>query len=350
MDRHYNHDDGQYPLAHNLVTSHYVSGAVRFPVDALLYRRYEEMTDWATFVQKHFPTEAMPKKKQELAAFHKRVDPVLLTDREFRQRHEQFRTKITLATRLVKQATAHQLPFQWVLFDGWYLAPELLALLQAQKKDWISLLKPNRNLETNSFVLRDAAGQPLPSSEPLISVADLVKLIPQSAFTPITLNEQTYYTFTFTVRIPSIGKVRLVISFNTPELDQNFVVLVSNRLDCTAKALLATYLLRWPIETFYQDSKQLLGLDEYRMRFAEAIQKHWSLVFVAYSFLHLDCLAASLPKKSSLPLKSIGEAVRLQTQSLIQDLILFAHDALLKGQSVQQLFAFLFAKQHKLAT
>ena len=33
VDRHYNHSDGTYPLAHNPVTSHYLSGPVRFPVD-----------------------------------------------------------------------------------------------------------------------------------------------------------------------------------------------------------------------------------------------------------------------------------------------------------------------------
>jgi hypothetical protein len=295
------------------------------------------MTNWAEYVAKHFPGEEIPKKKKELTAFHKRVDPVLLTDPEFQRLHEQFRTKITLASNLVDRAVNHHLPFQWVLFDGWYLSPELLTAIQTQKKDWISILKPNRNIETNSFALRNQAGQAIAFNEPLIAVEDLVKLIPKSAFTPITLDAQTYYTFTFTVRIPSLGKVRLVISFNTPELDKSFVILVSNRTDCSAKELISTYLLRWPIETFYQDSKQLLGLDEYRMRLAEAIQKHWSLVFVAYSFLHLDCLAASLTKNSSLPLQSIGDAVRRQSQFLIQDLILFAHDALLKGQSVQQL-------------
>ena len=31
VDRHYNHGDGTYPLAHNPVTSFYVSGPVRFP-------------------------------------------------------------------------------------------------------------------------------------------------------------------------------------------------------------------------------------------------------------------------------------------------------------------------------
>lgn len=350
VDQHYNHGTGDYPLAHNLVTSHYVSGAVRFPVDALLYRRYDELTDWTNFVQKHFPGSEIPKKKKELTAFHKRVDPVLLTDPAFRQLHEQFRSKISLALQLVKQAVSQRLPFQWLLFDSWYLAPELITDLQSQQLDWISILKANRNLESNSFELRDEAGQPIKINHSQISVENLVPLIPKSAFKPITLDQQTFYTFTFTVRIPSIGKVRLVISFNTPELDKNFVVLVSNRLDCSAKELITTYLLRWPVETFYQDSKQLLALDDYRMRLAEAIQKHWSLVFVAYSFLHLDCLAASLPKKPLAPLKSIGAAVRQQTQFLIQDLILFAHDALLNGQSIQQLFTHLFAKQQPIPT
>src|SRR5713226_4498178 len=39
VDRHYNHGDDPYPLAHNPVTSHYVSGPVRFPVDLRLSRR-----------------------------------------------------------------------------------------------------------------------------------------------------------------------------------------------------------------------------------------------------------------------------------------------------------------------
>ena len=45
VDRHYNHGDDTYPLAHNPVTSHYVSGLVRFPLDLRLYRRYEEVTN-----------------------------------------------------------------------------------------------------------------------------------------------------------------------------------------------------------------------------------------------------------------------------------------------------------------
>jgi hypothetical protein len=49
-----------------------------------------------------------------------------------------------------------------VLFDSWYLAEEFIACLRRRRKDWISILKKNRNLETNSFVLKDADGKRIP--------------------------------------------------------------------------------------------------------------------------------------------------------------------------------------------
>jgi SRSO17 transposase len=348
IDRHYNHGDDTYPLAHNPVTSHYVSGPVRFPVDLRLYRRYEEMTRWEEFVRKHFPDREIPKRKKERAQFHKVVDPVLLQDPDFQTLDQQFRTKIALAIELLEAALRRKLPFGVVLFDSWYLAEEFVAVLQRRKKDWISILKKNRNLETNSFVLKDADGKRIPLDGPHISVEDLVPLIPATAYRAVTVGETTYWTFTLAVRIPSLGKVRLVISFEKADLTGTYAVLVTNRVDWTALRVIATYLLRWPIETFYQDGKEHLGLDEYRMRDAEAIQKHWCLVFVAYSLLHLDCLPPS-PTKSRLPIKTIGEACRQQAQALIETLILQTHERLQQGQQAHEVLALLFAKQQVIA-
>ena len=348
IDRHYNHGDDTYPLAHNPVTSHYVSGPVRFPVDLRLYRRYEEMTRWEEFVRKHFPDREIPKRKKERTQFHKVVDPVLLQDPDFQTLDQQFRTKIALAIELLEAALRRKLPFGVVLFDSWYLAEEFVAVLQRRKKDWISILKKNRNLETNSFVLKDADGKRIPLDGPHISVEDLVPLIPATAYRAVTVGETTYWTFTLAVRIPSLGKVRLVISFEKADLTGTYAVLVTNRVDWTALRVIATYLLRWPIETFYQDGKGHLGLDEYRMRDAEAIQKHWCLVFVAYSLLHLDCLPPS-PTKSRLPIKTIGEACRQQAQALIETLILQTHERLQQGQQAHAVLALLFAKQQVIA-
>jgi hypothetical protein len=349
IDRHYNHGDGTYPLAHNPVTSHYVSGAVRFPVDLRLYRRYEEVTRWEAFVRQRFPDQVIPTTTKERAKLHKAVDAVLLTDPAFRALHDQFQTKIALGIDLVTAAVERQLPFGIVLMDSWCLAEELVTTLAGLKKDWVSLLKRNRNLETASFGRKDAAGRPIASAGPHIQVQDLVPQIPRPAYRAVTLGEQTYWCFTLAVRLPRLGKVRLVISFATADLTGSYAVLVTNRVDWSAAKILAAYLQRWPVETFYQDGKAHLGLAEYRMRSAEAIGKHWCLVFVAYSFLHLDCLPPS-PGKGRLPVKTIGEACRHQAQALLQALILAAYDLLQQGQRVTEVFATLFAKQGLAAT
>ena len=61
----------------NPVTSHDVSGPVRFPLDLRLYRRYEELTHWEAFVHTHFPNRPIPLTKKDRARLHKEVDPLL---------------------------------------------------------------------------------------------------------------------------------------------------------------------------------------------------------------------------------------------------------------------------------
>ncbi len=351
VDRHYNHCHQYYPLAHNLVTSHYLSGAVRFPIDLQIYRLTEEITLWAEFVSKHFPEQEIPQQKKERQKLHKLLDNKLLEDPEFQELHSQFKTKIALAIELIEQARSRKLPFTTVLMDSWYLAPALVAALKEHQLDWVSLLKKNRKLEVNSFVLRDEAGQPITLTGPHIKVEELVPIIPRNAYRKVQVGDQVYWCFTRSLQVPGLGKVRLVISFENPELTGTYAVLLSNRTDWSAQKILASYLKRWLIETFYQDSKGHLGLDQYRMRTAEAIQKHWCLVFVAYSLLHLACLPSSLisgsEKLSSHPIKTIGQVCRQQGQKLIEELIMFAHEQLQQGQLATDVFSRLFMKQNK---
>jgi DDE superfamily endonuclease len=348
VDRHYNHSDGTYPLAHNPVTSLYVSGPVRFPVGLRLYRRYEELTQWETSVAKHFPDLKIPTDKKGRNRLHQQVDPVLLQDPEFRARHEQFRTKIALAIELVEEAIRSKVPFEVVVFDAWYLAEDVVQGLSRRRKDWISLLKTNRLLETASFQLRDANGWTLKLPGPHLAVEEVVPLIPATAYRPVTVGEHTYWCFTLGVRLPTLGKVRIVVSFERESLTGRQVVLVTNRLDWTAAKIIRLYLQRWPTETFYQDSKGHLGFNEYRMRSAEAIGKHWCLVFVAYSLLHLTCLPA-VPDRTKGLIQTIGDACRQQGRALLQKLLVFVHDQLSQGAPINQVFAQVFAKQRGMA-
>jgi DDE superfamily endonuclease len=348
VDRHYNHGDGTYPLAHNPVTSLYVSGPVRFPLDLRLYRRYEELTQWEACVAKHFPDLTMPTAKKARNRLHTQVDPVLLQDPDFRARHEPFCTKIALAIALVEEAIGRKVPFGIVVFDAWYLAEDLVRVLARRRKDWISLLKKNRLLETASVHLRDANGWALKLPAPRIAVEELVPLIPQNAYHSVTVKAHTYWCFTLAVRIPGLGKVRIVVSFEHESLTGRSVVLVTNRVDWSAAKIIGLYLQRWPTETFYQDSQGHLGFSDYRMRSAEAIGKHWCLVFVAYSLLHLTCLPA-VPDRTKGLIQTIGDACRQQGRALLEKLLVFVHDQLSHGATADRLFGQLFAKQRRVA-
>jgi DDE superfamily endonuclease len=344
VDRHDNHSEGTYPLAHNPVTSLYVSGPVRFPVGLRLYRRDEELTQWDAAVAKHFPDVKIPTKTKERNRLHTQVDPVLLQDPDFRARHAQFRTKIQLAIDLVEEAIRGKVPFGVVVFDAWYLAEDLVRVLVRRRKDWISLLKTNRLLETASFQLRDVNGWAMKLPSPHIAVEELVPLIPVPAYRAVTVGEQTYWCFTLTLRIPGLGKVRIVVSFERESLSGRHVVLVTNRVDWSAAKIISLYLHRWPTETFYQDSKGHLGFNEYRMRSAEAIGKHWCLVFVAYSLLHLTCLPA-VPDRTKGLIQTIGDACRQQGRAVLQKLLWFVHEQLSDGATIDHVLAQIFAKQ-----
>jgi hypothetical protein len=179
---------------------------------------------------------------------------------------------------------------------------------------------------------------------PHIAVEDLVPLIPANVSRPVAVGGHTYRCFTLGVRIPGLGKVRIVVSFEDEVLTGRSVVLVTNRVDWSAAKISGLYLQRWPTETFYQDSKGQLGFNEYRMRSTEAIGKHWCLVFVAYSLLHLTCLPA-VPDRTKGLMQTIGDACRQQGRALLQKLLVFAHDQLSDGVTADHLFAHLFAKQ-----
>jgi hypothetical protein len=295
-------------------------------------------------VAKHVPALQIPTEKKARNRLHQQGDPVLLQDPEFRARHEQFRTKIALAIEWVEAAIRCNVPFGVVVFDAWYLAEDLVRVLARRRKAWISLLNKNRGLETASVHLRDANGWALKLPGPHIPVAELVPLIPVHAYRPVTVSEHTYWSFTLGVRIPSLGKVRIVVSFANESWTGSYVVLVTNRVDWSAAQSIGLYLQRWPTDTFYQDSKGHLGFNDYRMRSAEAMGNHGCLVFVASSLWHLTCLPAGPDRPQGL-IHTLGDACRQQGRAVLQKLLMFVHDQLSPGATADQVLARLFAKQ-----
>ena len=73
-------------------------------------------------------------------------------------------------------------------------------------------------------------------------------LIPATAYRPVTVGEHTYWCFTRRVRMPTLGMVRIVVSFEREALTGRHVVLVTNRVDWRAAKIIGLYSQRWPTE------------------------------------------------------------------------------------------------------
>ncbi|MCK4590593.1 MAG: hypothetical protein KAT86_02485, partial [Candidatus Latescibacteria bacterium] len=104
----------------------------------------------------------------------------------------------------------------------------------------------------------------------------------------ITIGEDRYMCKSFIPRLSKIGLVSLILSRKKdPKTDEEKKVfaLATNRLDWDEFTILTKYLMRHHIESFYRDSKQVLGLGGYMMRDLDGVIRHLHLGFLAYTVL-----------------------------------------------------------------
>ena len=59
----------------------------------------------------------------------------------------------------------------------------------------------------------------------------------------------------------------------------------SSDLLADAQTLLGHISIRWEIEVFFADTKELLGIDQYQLLTTTALLRYWTLCWIAFSFL-----------------------------------------------------------------
>ena len=78
----------------------------------------------------------------------------------------------------------------------------------------------------------------------------------------------------------------------------------------TAQWIVNTYSQRNWIEVFYREAKGWLGLREYQVRGKRSLERHWILVFCAYTFILWHWLTGGLRRQwANQPLTTFVEAL-----------------------------------------
>jgi SRSO17 transposase len=220
--RFYDHADGDYLWGQNLVFSYYTDDKTGYPLG---FRLYEKDAD----------------------------------------------SKIELAKALVREAeTQAEVPAKTYLFDSWYCAQELIEEIEAHGKDWISVLKSDRQVEFANQTWR---------IDELHAEVDL---------TDREIDGEEYRVWTKKVPVSQLGEQRVLIAEKVTDDGENPVkYLVSSKIDAPSQHIIRSYGYRWRIETFFEDSKQDLGFADCEAQRSTSARRHWQLVMLAYSLARL---------------------------------------------------------------
>jgi hypothetical protein len=192
-----------------------------------------------------------------------------------------FRSKIHLMGDLIARFVPVAGTTTHVLLDSWYTCKFLWRMARERGFLITSGLKANRWLR-----VKDSTA---PQGWRWQRLADYAASLPASAYQKVTWpngEHKTVFVHVLSTRIRKLYRCQVIIV--RPTLDcppQAIHFWASSDLQADALPLVRHIATRWEIEVFFEDCKDVLGLDHYQLLSADAILRFWTLVMVAYLFL-----------------------------------------------------------------
>jgi len=183
-----------------------------------------------------------------------------------------FQKLTELAAETVRNASLPQNLYVTVLFDAFYLCPEVVNACKERKWHYIGVGKSNRWFTVGSVKhkLGKYGRNVLRNSGISCSVTGLRKT-------------RKYRLAERIGRLNKLGIVKIV--FSRRKGDSKQIAIVTDDLSASMRTIAANYLKRWSIEMLIKDEKQYLGLGDYRVKRCRPVVRHLHLVDCAYACL-----------------------------------------------------------------
>ena len=287
----------------------------------------------------------------------------------------QFQTKNELAWEMIEQCwQANSLPGRWLTMDEAFGRDTVLLDRIEQETDYDYLAEVPKDTclwaeEPATFVPEyEGVGRPptrprlTPDATAPLTVAAIAAQLPKDAWSLHALKEGAKGFIIAEIAIRRMVSVRdglpgpsvwLILRRSTSNPDDYHAFLCNAPEDITHEAMIQVCALRWPIETMFQQAKQLVGLNEYETRTWFGWHHHMTLVIIAFGFLarcqlslKLDAPALTVPQVVDL-LKAVLPKPDFDAQAAI-DLLLYkqmriarakrSHYSMQKQKIIDELF------------
>ena len=223
------------------------------------------------------------------------------------------------------------------VLDGGFLDIALMDRIEDYRQAWVCRLAKNRSVQ-------------LPSGK-FDSAEAFALSLQKEDFKPVEVEtrlgvKRTYWVFAKNVKVKFWKKLRLVISYDNPELEGEPKYFLSNKLNWVqAQKILQPYMLRDPIEHLFRDEKQELGLEKCQQRKKQAVLRFWELSFIAHTFLEM-WLKVDYPEGMPVPRsETIGQKTRFMEMKNLQSFIARIKDLVLDEKDTEELLTLVTRKR-----
>ena len=252
----------------------------------------------------------------------------------YRQHQLGYRKRTEIAVDVVRQIEAEgHYPQADYAFDQGVLTRPLTELIESCGKHWVS------EIECTRLIVWKERWQPVQS------VAQQLKQEHPEAFQPKQVRCRNgeireIWAFTKVVRLKKYGRKRLVIVHETADLSDAPRFLLTDALHWDVARTFSTWSFRWPVETFHEFSKQLVGFEAAQLRNQEAVKRHFCLSCIAQSALqHASCSGQKSERFdfAAPTQQSIGQRLYTLSREAVQQVVELSQGLLNQGNSVDQI-------------
>lgn len=179
----------------------------------------------------------------------------------------------------------------YVLCDSWYSNKKLFVASKEAGYTYIRGLRTNRVIYPKG---KERLG---------IKLNHMSSILTKDDVNLVKVGNNEYYVYTYRGKLNDAKNSLIALCWPKEALFKAgclraFITLDTN---ITMEELLNHYKHRWPIETFFRETKKYLGLDDYQVRSNRSIKRYFLLLMITYVYCELEVSNGTL--KFSVGLK-----------------------------------------------
>jgi len=212
-------------------------------------------------------------------------EPLLYRQKKTAKKEEvPFLSKVDLMIQQIQNFTPLAGTETHVLLDSWYNGKKLWKAALDRGFKITTGIRSNRWLRVSCEVTPTT-----PKGWKWQRLDDYAASLPESAYQECSHPrnpKKKVWVHVVDTRVRKLYRCKLIIirkSLKDPVSAARFWV--TSDLEADAQTCLNVISIRWDIEVFFEDMKELLGIDQYQIMTSTGLLRYWTLCWIAFSFL-----------------------------------------------------------------